>query len=78
MVGAEEISNENGSIQFSLRVTETKELRPKPEVRAAETTGALAPYQINISGSQLLIGLVSALCAVGFMLWAFCKLWLFE
>jgi len=78
MVGAEEISNENRSIQFSLKVTETKELRPKPEVRAAETTGALAPYQINISGSQLLIGSVSALCALGILLWAFLKLWLFE
>jgi hypothetical protein len=33
---------------------------------------------INLSGSQVLVGWLSALCTVGLLLWAIIQLWLFE
>jgi hypothetical protein len=34
--------------------------------------------EINLSGSQVLVGSLSALCKVALLLWAIIKLWQFE
>jgi hypothetical protein len=39
---------------------------------------ATTPFEINLSGAQMLAGLVSALSIVAVVLWALIKLWLFE
>ena len=40
--------------------------------------GAALPPEINLSGSELLVGFASAICLTGLVLWALLKLWLFE
>ena len=40
--------------------------------------GAALPSEINLSGSELLVGFASAICLTGLVLWALLKLWLFE
>jgi hypothetical protein len=78
MIGAEEVVNENNATQFQFQVLESMELGPKRNVGATDAVRAMPAYEINITGTQLLIGLASALCGVGLMVWAFLKLWLFE
>jgi hypothetical protein len=78
MIGVEEVVKENNQTQFRLGILDTTGLRPKTKVGATDAVRALAPYEINVSGSQLLIGSGFALCAVGLLVWAFVRLWLFE
>jgi hypothetical protein len=78
MIGAKEIVRESDPTQFQLRVLDSTELGTKKKVGASDAINAIAPFEIAITGSQLLIGSVSALCAVALMVWAFLKLWLFE
>jgi hypothetical protein len=40
--------------------------------------GTALPAEINLSGSELLVGFASAICLMGLVLWALLKLWLFE
>lgn len=35
-------------------------------------------HEVNLSGSQLVVGCICFLGAAGLLLWAFLKLWLFE
>jgi hypothetical protein len=78
MIRAGEIRKGNGQIQFSLSVLETTQLRPKRKVGIANPTPSFIRNGIDLSGSQVLVGWLSALCAVGLLLWAIIKLWLFE
>lgn len=78
MIRTDEIREGNGQIQLRLALLETAQLPPKSQVRAAVAPRPFPPYELNLSGSQLLIGCISALCAVGLLLWVFMKLWLFE
>jgi hypothetical protein len=78
MIRADEIRKRNGQIQFSLTVLETAQLRPKPEASNIIPTPSFTYNGIDLSGSHLLVGCISALVAVGLLLWAFLKLWLFE
>ncbi len=78
MIRAGEIRKGNGQIQFSLSVLETTQLRPKLKVGIANSTPSLPRNAINLSGSQVLAGWLSALCTVGLVLWAIIQLWLFE
>ena len=78
MIRAGEIRKGNGQIQFSLSVLETTQLRPKLKVGIADPAPSLIRDGINLSGSQVLAGWLSALCTVGLLLWAIIKLWLFE
>jgi hypothetical protein len=77
-IRAEEIRKEDDQIRFSPTVLETTQLRPKKEVYADKSVHSRAPYELNLSGSQLLVGLMSALSAVGLLLWVFLKLSLFQ
>jgi len=78
MIRAGEIRKGHGQIQFSLSVLETTQLRPKLKVGIANSTPSLPRNAINLSGSQVLAGWLSALCTVGLVLWAIIQLWLFE
>ena len=77
MIRADEIRRGNGQIQFSLAVLESTPLRLGNDV-AADSAPSRAPNQLNLSGSQVLIGWVAAVSAVGLLLWAFLRLWLFQ
>jgi hypothetical protein len=61
---------------FSLVRKNTK-IGPKVVTSDLEQDTALPP-EINLSGSELLVGFASAICLIGLVLWALLKLWLFE
>jgi hypothetical protein len=76
MIRADEIRNDDNQIRFALSALEIRPLRAKTRVRAGAAVRAIEPYELNLSGSQLLVGSLSALCTVGLLLWAVLKLWL--
>jgi hypothetical protein len=78
MIRAGEMRKGNGQIQFSLKVLDAPQLRPRLSVVNAEPAPSFARNGINLSGSQVLVGWLSALCAVGLLSWAIIQLWLFE
>ena len=77
MINAEEIREDGDQIRFSVTVLETAQLQSKTQVHTDKPVHSLAPYELNLSGSQLLVGFISALSAFALLLWAFLKLWLF-
>jgi hypothetical protein len=78
MISTAEIRKGNGEIQFSLTVLEATQLRPKLRLVNRNSVSSSTRNRIDLSGSQVLVGCISALCSVGLMLWAFLHLWLFE
>ena len=78
MIRIDEIRKGDGHIQFSLTILETTRLRPRPTVGNTDSAPSFTNNGINLSGSQVLVGCLSALCSVGLLLWAFLRLWLFE
>ena len=78
MIRADEVRKGNGQIEFALTVLGTPQLQPKLNLRNANPAPSFARNEINLSGSQLVAGWLSALCAVGLLLSAIIKLWLFE
>jgi len=78
MIRAGEIRKGNGQIQFSLAVLETTQLQPRVKLRNANPSPSFTRNEINLSGSQVLVGSLSALCTVGMVSWAIIKLWLNE
>jgi hypothetical protein len=78
MIRAGEMRKGNGQIQFSLKVLDVPQLRPRLSVVNAKPAPSFARNGINLSGSQVLVGWLSALCAVGLLSWAIIQLWLFE
>ena len=78
MIRAGEIRKGNGQIQFSLAVLEATQLEPRVKLSNANASPSFRRNEINLSGSQVLVGSLSALCTVGLLLWASINLWLFE
>ena len=81
MIRGDEIRKGSGQVHFALAALETRKLRLKKDVPAAGSAHSelsRTPNALNISGSQVLVECVSALCAVSLLLWTFLKLWLFE
>ena len=78
MIRAGEIRKGNGQIQFSLAVLEAARLQPRVQLSNANPSPSFTHNEINLSGSQVLVGSLSALCTVGLLLWAIIKLWLIE
>jgi alcohol dehydrogenase class IV len=78
MIRTVEIEKRNGQIQFSRTVLEPTQLRSKLKLVDANPVSSMPPNRINLSGSQVLVGCLSAFCSVGPLLWAFLHLWLFE
>ena len=59
-------------------VVETTQPRPKLKWVDANPASSFTPNRIDLSGSQVLAGCLSACCSVDLLLWAFLHLWLFE
>lgn len=78
MIRADEIRKGLGQIQFSLAVLDTAQLKPRLIRGVDATTRSFARSEIDFSGSQVLIGFVSALGGVSLLIWAIVRLWLFE
>ncbi len=78
MIRADELRKGNGQIQFSLLVLESKHLRLKKDAVAGNSAPSGRVNELSLSGFQMLVGYVSAVCVVGLVLWALLKLWLFE
>jgi len=78
MIRAGEIRKGNGQIQFSLAVLEATQLQPRMKLSNANPSRSFTRNEINLSGSQVLVGSLSALCKVALLLWAIIKLWQFE
>jgi hypothetical protein len=77
MIPTGEIRKGGSQIQFSFTVLEATPLRGKTGAVSADLARLDTPNRLNISGSQLLAG-ASVLCAVGVLMWAILRLWLFE
>ena len=76
MIHADELREGDGQIQFSLAALDAGKLRPKPRVMnkgVAVARGAVSPYEINLSGSQLLVWLMVGLCFVSLFAWGFVR-----
>jgi hypothetical protein len=78
MIRTDEIRKGNGQIEFSLTVLGTSQLRAKRKLTNANPAPSFTRNEINLSGSQLLVGSLSALYTVGLLVWAIIRLWLFE
>jgi hypothetical protein len=77
MIRAGEVRQGNGQIQFSLKVLDAPQLRPRQSVGNAKPAPSFTRNGINLSGSQVLVGSLSALCTVSLLLRAVIRLWLF-
>jgi hypothetical protein len=77
MIRTGEFRKGMGQIQFSLAVLDSTQLRPRLSVGSAKHSPSFSRNGINLSVSQVLEE-VSALGAVGLLLWAIIQLWLFE
>ncbi len=78
MIAPSEVRKGVGQIGFPLATLEGKKVQPKPVATRLDQDAAVARFEINLSGSQLLTGFATALCFMGVLLWALLKLWLFE
>jgi hypothetical protein len=78
MIRPEEVRKGSGQIEFSLTILDTTQLRPRLSVGEARPSPSFARNGVNLSGSQVLVGSVSALGTVSVLLWAVIRLWLFE
>jgi hypothetical protein len=77
MIRADENRKGSSQIKFSLTVFEARPLRLKTVAVAADLAQSIRPSELNLSGSQMLVG-VSVFWTAGFLMWALLKLWLFE
>ena len=77
MIRPGEIRKANNQIQFSLVVLESAQLRLKTDIAASDFAVSNRADELNLSGSHLLVG-ISALCALGMLIWMLLRLWLFE
>ena len=77
MLHADELQKSQNQIPFPLALLESVRM---PQAKSAKITSstmehAVQPYEVQVSGSQVLIGLVSALGSLSLFLWAL-RLWL--
>lgn len=78
MLQTEGFRNGDAQIPFSVAVLEGTRPRVKQanhNFPAAE--GALRPYEVHLSGRQVLLGSTAALGSVAMFMWVLIKLWLF-
>jgi hypothetical protein len=78
MIAPSEVREGADQIGFPLAAYEGTKVQLKPAATRPDQDAAVARFEINLSGSQLLPGFATALCFVGVLLWAFLQLWLFE
>ena len=82
MLGSDEVRKNGSKIQFSLAALSVAgpQLPPVASETKESTFGirTAAPVRsVNLSGSQILLGSVSAFGSMGLFVWALVKLWLF-
>jgi len=81
MLHANEVRKGQEQIQFSLAALEGARLQPRPVTihrqASAAAQRALKPYEINLSVSQVLLGLATAAGSLSLFVWALVRLWLF-
>ena len=81
MLGGDEVRKSGSKIQFSLAALRVAEPQLPVASEAKEITfgirTAATVRSINVSGSQILLGSVSAFGAMSLFVWALVKLWLF-
>jgi hypothetical protein len=78
MIRAEEIRKGDSQIQFSLKVLDYAQLQPRSKIQTVDTAASAEEQGLILSGSQVLIGFLSALSGVFLLFWAFLRLWLYE
>lgn len=78
MTHTDEIQKTHVPVSFPIAIIKTAQIPFRSEVVAAERLGSGRPGELNLSGSQVLVGCVSALGTVGLLLWTLIKFWLFE
>jgi hypothetical protein len=81
MLGSDEVRKSGSKIQFSLAALRVAEVQLPVASEAKESTfgirTAATVSSINLSGSQILLGSVSAFGSMSLFVWALVKLWLF-
>lgn len=80
MLRAGELRKGQEQIQFSLAALEGARLRPRVDRIAAKvvaTERVLPAHTLNLSGSQILLAVVTTLVSMGLFAWAVIRLWLF-
>lgn len=77
MIYADEIRSRDSQMELSRAALEAAPVCLKANVVAADLTRSIRPSELNLSGSQVLVG-VSVFWTAGFLIWALLKLWLFE
>lgn len=63
---------------FSSVATNSEPASPGVERRHPGLVRCMAAHELNLGGSQLVVGCICFLGAAKLLLWAFLKLWLFE
>lgn len=63
---------------FSIRAAGNERVTPKATTGHAVPDRDAAECELNLSGSQLVVGCVFFLSAAKFLMWGLLKLWLFE
>ena len=66
-------------VRFSAAVREIARLQPQVKLRkwTPAPMHERGPVEVHFSGSQILIGLASAIGSMGLLVWAVVRLWLF-
>jgi hypothetical protein len=78
MIRVEETRRNNIRIPFFVTWTSADQVAPKTQILNAESVRHTAVRELNLTGSQLVVGCMCFLGAIRLVLWAVLKLWLFE
>jgi len=78
MIRVEETRRNDKRIPFLVTWTSAHQVVPKTQIRDAESVRHTAVRELNLTGSQLVVGCMCVLGAIRLVLWAVLKLWLFE
>jgi hypothetical protein len=78
MIRVEETRRNNIRIPFFVTWTSADQVAPKTQILNAEPVRHTAVRELNLTGSQLVVGCMCFLGAIRLVLWAVLKLWLFE
>jgi len=67
-------------LQFALTALGAAHLSPRSSVSSAKIAAAprtVTPFEVNLSGFQVLVGLVFVSCVGSLLLWTFVRHWIF-
>ncbi len=78
MIRVEEPRMKAKRIPFLVTWTSADQVAPKTQIRNAESVRHTAVRELDLTGSQLVVGCMCFLGAIRLVLWAVLKLWLFE